>query len=52
MSNQNAPKIIVIVLAVIGTIAIIVLLGMWLMHVTMMGSGMIEAQGRRVSAAA
>jgi hypothetical protein len=37
MSNSKVLNIIIIVLAVIGALAIISLLGMWIMHQTMMG---------------
>ena len=37
MSNSKVLNIIIIVLAVIGALAIVSLLGMWVMHQTMMG---------------
>lgn len=35
-------KLVVIVLAIIGAIALVILLGMWLMHVDMMGDRMMD----------
>jgi len=40
MSNSKILNIVIIVLAVIGALAIISVLGMWLMHATMMGAMM------------
>ena len=37
MSHRNPTDIVLIILAVIGAIAIIAVLGMWLMAATMMG---------------
>ena len=37
MSNSKVLNIIIVVLAVIGALAIVSLLGMWIMHQTMMG---------------
>ena len=36
---NRAFKLLVIVLAVIGAVALLILLGMWAMHLTMMGRG-------------
>lgn len=44
MSNSRILNIVLIVLAVIGALAIIAVLGMWLMHATMMG-GMMGSCG-------
>lgn len=44
--NKSALNIIVAVLAVIGAVTILALLGMWLMHAGMMGSaGMMNCCG-------
>jgi len=37
MANQNTRHLVLVILAVIGAIAVIAVLGMWLMHATMMG---------------
>jgi hypothetical protein len=37
MSNRHTTRLVLIILAVIGALAVIGLLGMWLMHATMMG---------------
>lgn len=39
---NRAFKLLVIVLAVIGAIALVSLLGMWVMHLTMMGERMMH----------
>ncbi len=39
MSNSKILNVLIIVLAVIGALAIIAVIGMWLMHRTMMGMG-------------
>jgi hypothetical protein len=49
MSEKNVESIVLIVLAVIGSVAIITVLGMWLLHVTMMGTGGIAAVAGGVS---
>jgi hypothetical protein len=36
MSHRNATDVALIILAVIGALALIAVLSMWLMHVTMM----------------
>jgi len=39
-------RLVLIILAVIGALAVIGLLGMWLMHATMMGgNGMMDCRG-------
>lgn len=40
MSNSKILNVVIIVLAVIGALAILSLVGMWLMHRTMMGGMM------------
>jgi hypothetical protein len=40
MAHRHTADIVLIILAVIGAIAVIALLGMWLMHATMMGGVM------------
>lgn len=44
MSNRHTTRLVLIILAVIGALAVIGLLGMWLMHATMMG-GMMGCGG-------
>jgi hypothetical protein len=44
MANQNSRNLVLVILAVIGAIAVIAVLGMWLMHATMMG-GMMACGG-------
>jgi polyferredoxin len=44
MSNQKRINLVLVILAVIGAIAVVTVLGMWLMHVTMMG-GMMGCGG-------
>lgn len=44
MSNSKILNIVIIILAVIGALAIVSVLGMWLMHGTMM-SGMMGRGG-------
>lgn len=41
MAEKNTEQVLLIVLGVIGAFAILWLLGMWLMHTTMMGGGMM-----------
>jgi hypothetical protein len=46
MSNQHTTRLVLIILAVIGALAVIALLSMWLMHATMMGgNGMMDCRG-------
>jgi hypothetical protein len=40
MAHRNTADIVLIILAMIGAIAVIAVLGMWLMHATMMGGAM------------
>ena len=53
MSEKKIQNVVILVLAVIGAIAILAVLGMWLMHATMggmMGDGMgamAGSMGRR-----
>jgi predicted lipid-binding transport protein (Tim44 family) len=44
MANQKRINLVLVILAVIGAIAVIAVLGMWLMHATMMG-GMMGCGG-------
>jgi preprotein translocase subunit SecY len=44
MSNRHTTRLVLIILAVIGALAVIAVLGMWLMHATMMG-GMMGCGG-------
>lgn len=37
MASQNRTNLVLVILAVIGAMAVIAVLGMWLMHATMMG---------------
>jgi hypothetical protein len=37
MTNQNSINLVLVILAVLGAMAVIAVLGMWLMHATMMG---------------
>jgi len=47
MPNKNALNVVLIVLAVIGALAILAFIGMWVMHGTMMGGmgGMMNCCG-------
>jgi hypothetical protein len=44
MTNQNSIHLVLVILAVLGAMAVIAVLGMWLMHATMMG-GMMGCRG-------
>jgi hypothetical protein len=44
MANENSINLVLVILAVIGAITAIAVLGMWLMHATMMG-GMMGCEG-------
>ena len=44
LANQNNINFVLVILAVTGAIAVIAVLGMWLMHATMMG-GMMGCGG-------
>lgn len=44
MANQKRIHLVLVILAVIGAHAVVAVLGMWLMHATMMG-GMLGGGG-------
>jgi hypothetical protein len=45
MANQNIWNMVLIILAVIGAIVVVSVLGMWLTHTGMMGGGMMDGGG-------
>ena len=49
MADRNIGRILLIVLAVIGAVALIVLLAMWLMMGTIMGGGMGMMDGQNTN---